>query len=343
MKKFPKIWHVGVEQVANILDGPVEITEKIDGSQFSFGWFRLSPGVFQYGMRSKNATIEQLAPNDMFRKAHDFAIEQAEFVPQGHVIYGEYLRKEKHNVLKYDRVPHSNFAIFGVYNYMENTWLNHADCQNMAYELGCEVVPLLHEGPLDELSMGYLNTLLDRDSILGGCKIEGIVVKNLNKACEWRGLIYDITCAKYVSEAFKEVHASDWVKENTNKGKLTELVEKYRSEARWNKAIQARREAGELQGQPQDIGPLVKAIHADIFEEEKENIMKGLFSIFKSDFTRKSTAGFPEWYKQQLVEGLDLGGGDAVASDIDITVQEEVDTKDEVVEMTDPESTPSVL
>ena len=36
-----------------------------------------------------------------------------------------------------------------------------------------------------------------------------------------------------------------------------------------------------------------------------------LREIFKGDFQRKVTAGFPEWYKEKLVEGIDIGDGDA--------------------------------
>jgi len=34
---FPKIFAIGTDYISNIFDDEVEITEKIDGSQFAFG------------------------------------------------------------------------------------------------------------------------------------------------------------------------------------------------------------------------------------------------------------------------------------------------------------------
>ena len=91
-------------------------------------------------------------------------------------------------------------------------------------------------------------------------------------------------------EKFKEVHAKGWKKEHTGKGRLEVAISQYRSEARWNKAIQHLRESGELTDTPVDIGRLIK--------EE-------LWDIYKDDFLRNAVFGLPEWYKKKLALGDD--------------------------------------
>ena len=109
-------------------------------------------------------------------------------------------------------------------------------------------------------------------------------------------------CGKYVNPEFKEIHQKNWKKEHTSKGKFDLLKEQYRSEARWNKAIQHLAEKGELTNTPKDIGSLLKEINIDLIDEEKENIKKELWNIFGKDILRTSVAGFPEWYKRKLLE-----------------------------------------
>ncbi len=53
---------------------------------------------------------------------------------------------------------------------------------------------------------------------------------------------------------------------------------------------------------PKDIGPLMAEIPADIFKECEEEIKNQLFKHFWPQIKRISTAGFPEWYKDKLLE-----------------------------------------
>ena len=48
---FPKIFAIGTDYIKDLFNGPVEITEKIDGSMFVFG--KVDGELF---MRSKGAT-----------------------------------------------------------------------------------------------------------------------------------------------------------------------------------------------------------------------------------------------------------------------------------------------
>lgn len=50
------------------------------------------------------------------------------------------------------------------------------------------------------------------------------------------------------------------------------LYDSYRTEARWQKAVQHLRDEGKLLGEPKDIGPLMAEIWRDLVEEEKAEL-----------------------------------------------------------------------
>jgi hypothetical protein len=108
---------------------------------------------------------------------------------------------------------------------------------------------------------------------------------------------------KYVREEYKERHATDW-KAKSPKIALLEYFKGFCTEARWNKAIQHFKEQGILDNEPKDIGPLIKEIQADIKDEEKENIKNYLYQQFEGDILKASIKGFPQWYKDKLLENL---------------------------------------
>lgn len=167
-----------------------------------------------------------------------------------------------------------------------------------AERLDVDTVPLLFKG---EANAQMVLDMVDKtDSFLGGQKIEGVVVKRYTPWMFMGRIPLSVMSGKYVSEAFKEVHAKDWKKEHTNKGKLDVVISQYRSEARWNKAIQHLRENGELVGAPADIGRLIEEVRLDVTLEEKENIKEELWKIYKDDFMRHTVSGLPEWYKKKL-------------------------------------------
>jgi len=54
---------------------------------------------------------------------------------------------------------------------------------------------------------------------LGGCKVEGVVVKNYAKQFLLGGQPMPLMMGKFVSENFKEVNQKTWKGEHTGKGK----------------------------------------------------------------------------------------------------------------------------
>jgi len=80
------------------------------------------------------------------------------------------------------------------------------------------------------------------------------------------------------------------------------FIKSFRTEARWRKAVQHLQEKGELEGGPRDIGKLMKEINTDIEQEEIEEIKNFFCKHFLKQIKRTAGAGFPEWYKDQLLK-----------------------------------------
>ena len=290
---FPKIYALGSAYIPSIFDEPVEVTEKIDGSQFVFG--KVGGEVM---CRSKGAEIFIDNPTQMFGRAVETILNMD--LPPDLVFYSEYLMRPKHNVLTYERTPRNYLALFGVSDLAREVMTHdHSMIESWADRLGIDVVPRLYYGMLNpEDALAFLEI----DSYLGGAKIEGIVVKNY-KQCLICDQPHPLMSGKFVSEKFKEKHANNWKKENTAGGKWELFKASYRTEARWQKAVQYMQESGELLKEPKDIGALIREVQRDIVEEEQENIEVMLWSLYGKDLLRRSTAGLPEWYKKQLVLG----------------------------------------
>ena len=190
--------------------------------------------------------------------------------------------------------------LFGMQHQNGDFANSHSVLEAEAGELGLEVVPLLASG---NVAVTDLPDLLESESLLGGVKIEGVVVKNFR---EWywaaADKTYHVMCGKYVADRFKEQHSQEWRSTHTSKGNWESYRDSFRAIPRWEKAVQHLRENGELVDAPEDIGKVMKEIHRDINEEDKEAVLQKLWQFFGSDLIRKATAGFPEWYKDRLLD-----------------------------------------
>lgn len=285
---YPSIFALGHRYLAELLLDPVLVEEKVDGSQFSFG--RDTEGI---RIRSKGAEMIPDAPEKMFAKGVE-TVRELDLHP-GWTYRAEYLAKPKHNVLAYERIPTRHLIIFDI-NDGHESYLSWDAKKAEADRLGLEVVPRLYEGPLVELAA--FRPFLETKSVLGGQLVEGVVVKNYRRF----GIDKKVLMGKFVSEVFKEVHARTWKAENPNAGDIVDrLIETYHSQARWMKGVQHLREAGVLEESPRDIGALFKEIPEDIKKECEAEIKEALFAWAWPRMQRGVMAGFPQWYKEQLL------------------------------------------
>ena len=291
LSSYPKIFNLGHAWIKDLLLDEVMVQEKIDGSQFSFG---VKDG--QLLCRSKGTTLDIAHPQKMFEKAVQMAQTLTSLLHDGYIYRGEYLEKPKHNTLIYGRVPQQHVILFDIQP-APGDFFGQEFMISEAARLGLELVPTLYAGKLDSPTL--LTELLQRESVLGGCLIEGVVVKNYHRL----GPDGHQLMGKHVSEAFKETHRADWKERNPGRGDVVQaLIQDLGNPARWSKAVQHLDEAGTLQRAPQDIGPLIKEVQRDVLAECETHIKDALYRWAKDQIMRGVTVGLPQWYKEQLLE-----------------------------------------
>jgi hypothetical protein len=288
---YPKSFNIGHGAVVRLCEDAVDVEEKVDGSQFSFGIF---DGEIK--CRSKGAQLVLDAPEKMFIRAIEVVREIAPLLKDGWTYRGEYLAKPKHNTLCYDRIPEKHIIGFDI-NPGHEQYLTYEEKKAEFQRIGLETVPLLFSGRLTDYAV--CRELLSSTSILGGQKIEGVVIKSHTLF----GIDGKRMMGKFVSEEFKEVHRGEWKESNPGQGDiLMRLIQAYRTPARWEKARQHLRDAGVLLGDPRDIGALIKEAGSDIETECAQEIKDALFAWAWPNIKRGATSGLPQWYKEQLLK-----------------------------------------
>ena len=110
-----------------------------------------------------------------------------------------------------------------------------------------------------------------------------------------------ITIAKLVSDSFKEVKVQKIARPD-KASKFDELLAMYKTEARWQKAIQHLAEMGELNYNATDIGPLIKEVHKDLMEECAESFRDALFNFYCKQWLAAASDGFANFYKKYLMD-----------------------------------------
>lgn len=291
---YPSVYNLGHAAIKDLLTVPVYVEEKVDGSQFSM-CVDFNGDLL---VRSKGKVMVADAPEKMFSLAVDTAKRLKDKMTPGWTYRCEYLRKPKHNTLAYERAPEGNIILFDV-NTDHEAYLNRERKVGEAAKVGLEVVPLLFDGKLE--SVDFLQELLSAVSILGGQKVEGVVIKP--KGYQLFGRDKKVLMGKFVSDAFKEKHAREWKKSNPSNNDILDIIgQEYRTSARWEKARQHLRDAGVLEGTPRDIGPILKEIPADVKKECADEIKERLWKWAWPHIRRKVTAGCPEWYKGELAK-----------------------------------------
>lgn len=293
---YPKVHAIGHAAVRDLFLEDVTVEEKVDGSQFSFGRFISKEGEPYLRCKSKGVELTVEAPDNMFKPGVEVCKELFPLLHEGWAYRGEYLAKPKHNTICYDRIPAKHIIIFDINNGQES-YLSYEEKAAEALRLGLEIVPRVHVGKVE--SAEFFRSFLERVSILGGQKVEGVVAKNYKRF----GLDGKALMGKFVSEAFKEVHGADWKERNPGKGDIIALlIGKYRTPARWAKAVQHLKEAGQIESSPRDIGKLIPSTGKDIMEECGEEIKEALFKWAWPDIQRGVISGLPEWYKDELLK-----------------------------------------
>lgn len=297
---YSSIYNLGHAAISELFKGPVIIQEKIDGSQFSFTK-RTDTGELE--CRSKGAVINMLAPEKMFAKIVETVrlLDEMRLLTAGEIYRGEYLAKPRHNVLVYDRTPRGHFMLFDVNDETGSHFKSPDQVKGIAEHLGFEVVPTLFTGMVTDVTT--LRTFLEKESVLGGQKIEGVVIKPLNY--DLFGRDKKLLMGKFVSEEFKEVHAAEWKQEHGTKSNneiIQLLAASYATPARWAKALIHLQEKGVIQGAMNDIPALMAEVPIDVLSDSEAEIKQQLWDWAWPQLRRSLTKRMPEWYKDLLAK-----------------------------------------
>jgi hypothetical protein len=294
---YSSIVAYGHKSLESLFEGTVYVTEKCDGSQFSFR--KTLENMLEF--RSKNAEVWQ-GNAGMFSNGVRAIIERDDLLVPEWIYRGEYLQKPHHNALCYSRVPNGHVILFDV-DTGDQDYLCPVDLEAEARRLDLECVPCLYTIKAhDVITLPELMNLLEVPSILGGQKVEGIVLKNYAQF----GRDHKTLMAKLVRKDFQEVNRESWRKQNPPSGEfMSDLAASYCTQARWMKAVQHLRESGDLEESPRDIPNLMQETARDVLAECEDELKDKLFAYFwKKHGSRAVTKGLPDWYKQQLAERM---------------------------------------
>jgi hypothetical protein len=292
LSSYPKVVALGNQGSNHIFGVPVQIEEKIDGSQFSFA--KLNGKLV---MRNKGQILNDPHHNNMFYNACHYVQSIEDRLPEGVKFYTEYIRKRRHNCLGYDTIPTNHLVLWAIKKVFDGGDgefdMSRPSLLYYARALNIDVVPAFENGIILK-SPQDLVKYLKMESYLGGTLVEGLVIKPLH---------YLSVGVKLVSPSFREKMVGKKSGDHS-----VDPVEDYflsfKTEARWNKAIFHLRDADQLSLSHRDIGPLMKELHQDITDEEEQEIKNWLFCHYQKLFKRTVSTGFADYYKQWLIKQM---------------------------------------
>jgi hypothetical protein len=295
ISSYSSPFNLGHKALESFFDGgSIYIQEKVDGSQASVS-------VAESGELLARSRNQILGVNNggMFAALIESANNYKHLLTPNYIYRGEYLSSRKHNAIAYSRIPKNHFIIYDIDKGDQDYILPDSDeWQQEFARLGdhLEYVPLL--AVVTERDTNYFNSLTTRESVLGGCQIEGVVLKNYRQFANDKKVLM----AKLVRADFKEINKKNWGEQNPAKASFIDtLVATYGTPQRWRKAYQHLLEQGLLQQAPQDIPLLIKEVTADTLAECEDEIKDALFAYFwKNNLSRGINRGLAEWYKDLL-------------------------------------------
>lgn len=307
MIEYPKINASHKLGQESILDGEVVLEEKTDGSQFRIS---ITSDGFEFG--SKRVEFNQRGVDSNFRLGvNTFTENNKNFDDDNRIgadvkavhFFGEYFKSEKQNTIKYDRMPKNHIMLFDVaieYYNKPMHWCNNDQVDIWANDLEIEAVPVLGTGTF---TMEQVKELAEQESVLGGSKREGVIIKARNR--QYNTTLASLAehpwmIAKYVRPEFQEDNRAE---HPGNKGKLQELCEAYNNPNIWKKSVARLRDESQLEGSMKDLAKIIPDVMKDVESEWKETIMNDLWKIYGKDIIKHSVKGVPQWYQEQLITG----------------------------------------
>ena len=274
------------------------LQEKIDGSQFRFQLVLNSDGTNTLKMWSRGQKLNLAEPHGLFANAMLTVQSIQDKLMPGAVYIAEAVTSQKHNVIQYDRVPNGGLVLLDIYTnngsegggfYYPGLVKRHAE------SLHLEVAPYY-----DSIAPGtvvdvpaLINNTSTATSLLGG-PVEGFVLKSLGNAVGPDGNSWKF---KVINPNFSETKRKPKEKGDSL---FATLGSDLASEVMWQKAMMRMAEQSQLSGTSNDIGLIIRAIHADIDKEYREAILLDVWAVVRKTVMSNAVRGLAEWYQGVL-------------------------------------------
>lgn len=193
------------EELQSLLDGKVEIEEKMDGA--NTGIIRHKKG---FSLQKRGSLVGQ-SEHEQFQYFHAWAnrmkYDNIMSLPIDHIIYGELLYAV--HTIYYDSLP-DYFLVFDILDLKNSHWMSRREKENFCSNFGFDIVPLVAEGHFD---IEDLHELMPKESAFGKIA-EGMVIKRYREEGYLRGKIVKPEFTKTMEES------EHWTKYNIRKNKL---------------------------------------------------------------------------------------------------------------------------
>jgi len=275
-KKYPKIKHLGDEDVSDIFSEPddeIVIEEKMDGANFRFA---IVDNRLIFGTR--NCLIDEDQGNKMFNKSVEYVKEKLKPVDlkkyNNYIFYGENMVR---HTLDYDWIRTPPVLMFDIFDLKTGQFVNYDQKTKIFKELDLVQVPLVIMTTSKKVVSLYVSeiaketspSILVKQSKYGDFQAEGVVFKNYEKQM----------FAKYVREQFKEQNKLTFggsKKYATNDDSRITL--EYCTNARIEKIIfKLIDEGNKLEMKLMEKLP--KQVYLDIWEEHFKDIIKSNYVV----------------------------------------------------------------
>lgn len=288
-KKYPKI--VALEKIPDVLQGTVEVTEKLHGANLRL---LVVPEGFVVGSRRLNLTPDQ--GSKQFHGALEY-IEKSFWLaklrkdhPNGTVFYGEAHGQGFSRGMGY-AANDLDLRLFNVRK-ITGEW-GSAHLLDLDEE---HIVPLL--ALKESITLDEIQELMPGSQLAG--EKEGVALKNYDRLDEWGHPLW----AKIVRSDFQEDLGTRKMvspEELKARGLAQVLAEDLVTGARCVKILECANEDGKLQGQMQDMGPLMAALKTDLTEESQSDITNSVEQGMDEKFFWKLTSKhLAAWYRQRI-------------------------------------------
>lgn len=302
-RAYPKIHRLGKEETDGILDGPVDIQEKIDGANVSI-WWDEEAAMVKCGTRTRELPLDESFNGFQEAVRDNKRIELWLRANQSCRLYGEWLVK---HTITYPDEAYKKIYLFDIYDQEEHRYWPQDYVLEVSEQLGLEYPQLFSVGV--QVKEDEINNHVGKSFIAANG--EGVVIKRQ----DFRNQFGDHAYAKVVHEKFKESNAIVFGGNNKHSESYHEMyiVNKYCTLGRVQKIMHKLQNVTERKLGMEQTSQVAGTCYHDMITEEIWEIIKKTKTIDFGRLQRLSTKKFIQIYHDILNNSLsvaDKGGSD---------------------------------